>query len=259
METEKFAESAIAIMTQDPLIHSHLFTLPTLVSDTGSKASEKFLEFFLATIRNANTRQAYAVALSQCLSWLQGRGVAHLHAVTPLMIAAYIEQHPGAAPTVQQHLAAIRRCFDYLVTTQVLPGNPAASVKGPRYSVTVGKTPVLSAADTRLLLDSIHPESWTGLRDRALIAVMVYSFARVSAVLQMRVEDYYWQARRPWLRLHEKGGKLHCVPAHPQVEAYLEAYLALSEGSEVKAWLFRTRTGKALGRDQVLRMIRRRA
>ena len=99
------------------------------------------------------------------------------------------------APTIKQYLAAIRRLFDWLVIGQVMPINPATSVRGPTHVVRTGKTPVLQPAEARLLLDTIDTSTLPGLRDRALLAVMVYSFARVSAVVGMRVEDDYQQGR----------------------------------------------------------------
>ena len=131
-------------------------------------------------------------------------------------MAAYVEQLGSATakPTVKQHLAAIRQLFDYLVTGGILPSNPATSVRGPKFVVKRGKTPVLSAEEARKLLDSIDAADLIGLRDRALIGVMVYSFARVGAEAAMQVEDYFPQGKRSWLRLHEKGGKRHEVPCH---------------------------------------------
>ena len=127
------------------------------------------------------------------------------------------------APTIKQHLAAIRRLCDWLVTGQVIPTNPATSVRGPTHVGRTGKTPVLQPAEARQLLDTIDTSTVRGLRDRALLAVMVYSFARVSAVVGMRVEDYYQQGKRWWLRLQEKGGKHHAVPVHHKAEPYLDA------------------------------------
>jgi site-specific recombinase XerC len=131
--------------------------------------------------------------------------------------------------------------FDWLVTGHVIDANPAASVRAPKHVVNKGKTPVLSARQARTLLDSIplkvgkepeegepdnRPDDVIGLRDRALIGVMVVSFARIDAVTGMEVRDYYQNGKRWWLRLHEKGGKFHEVPAHHNPEAYLDAYLA---------------------------------
>ena len=149
---------------------------------------------------------------------------------------------------------------------QVLPVNPAASVRGPKHVVNIGKTPVITASETRQLLDAINCHTIIGLRDRALIAVMVFSFARVSAAIGMNVEDYFQQGRRMWFRLHEKGSKLHDVPAHHNAEAYLDAYIeAAGISTEGKSPLFRSVGNnkllsiKRMSRTDVLRMIKRRA
>jgi integrase/recombinase XerD len=98
-------------------------------------------------------------------------------------------------------------------------------VRGPKHVVKRGKTPVLVTDQARELLDSIDVSSVVGLRDRALIGVMTYTFARVGAVVGMAVDDYYPEGKRWWLRLHEKGGKPHEMPAHHKLEAYIDAYL----------------------------------
>jgi integrase len=111
--------------------------------------------------------------------------------------------------------------FDWLVVGQVMGSNPAAVVRGPRHVVKRGKTPVLSPEEARQLFQSIPTDSLVGLRDRALIGVLIYSFARISAALAMRVEDYFPQGKRWWLRLHEKGGQRHEMPVHHTLEEYL--------------------------------------
>ena len=116
--------------------------------------------------------------------------------------------------------------FDWLVTGHVMETNPAHAVRGPKYVVKKGKTPVLNAEEARALLDSIDTASLPGLRDRALIGLMVYTFARINAVLQMKVADYFIQGRRGWVRLHEKGGKEHEVPCNHNLELYLDEYIA---------------------------------
>ena len=126
---------------------------------------------------------------------------------------------------VKQRLAALRHLFDWLVTGQVVPVNPAASVRGPSHAVKVGKTPVLEPEEARALIDSIDATTHAGLRDRALIALMVYSFARIGAALGMKVEDVFTQNRRQWVRLREKGGKPHAMPCHHNLETYLSAYM----------------------------------
>jgi integrase/recombinase XerD len=240
--------------------------VPAIVTDAGGNAPRRFVEFFTANIRNPNTRAAYGVAVQQFFAWCDRFGLT-LEKIEPVHVAAYIEQHPASAPTVKQHLAALKQLFDYLVTGQVMPFNPAASVRGPRYSVKKGKTPVLSPEDARKLIDSIPTSTLTGLRDRAIIGVMVFSFARISATVGMKVKDYYPNGKRYWIRLHEKGGKFHEMPAHHNAEAYLDAYIEAAGIEEEKASpLFRSikgRTGKAtergLSRTDALRMIYRRA
>ncbi len=155
--------------------------------------------------------------------------------------------------------------FDWMVTGGFLPFNPAASVRGPKYVVKKGKTPVLTIEEARLLLDSIDISESSGLRDRALIGVMVYSFARVSAVVGMNVEDYYQQGKRCWVRLQEKGGKQHEVPAHHKAEEYLDAYVAAAGiGKEKGSPLWRSLTKERgvgesrVDRVSVYRMIQRR-
>jgi site-specific recombinase XerD len=240
--------------------------LPAAIGRAGEGAAWRFIEFFAANIRNPNTRAAYAEAVTQFFAWCERHRVHTLEKISPVVIAAYIERRPGAPPTVKQHLAAIRMLFNWLVTGQVVPVNPAASVRGPKYVVKRGKTPVLSASQARLLLDSIKTDTVVGLRDRAVIALMCYTFARVSALVHMRVDDYYENGKRWWLRLHEKGGKRHEVPAHHNAEAYLDAYLeAAGIRDEKKSHLFRSvdrqrqLTENPLARTDVLRMVKRRA
>jgi site-specific recombinase XerD len=240
--------------------------LPAIIARDGPKAGRRFIEFFTATIRNKNTRAAYAQAVRKFFDWCDDRGIESLDEISPVAVAAYIEQHPGSRPTVKQHLAAIRVLFDWLVTGQIVPHNPAASVRGPKHVVRRGKTPVLTADETRTLLDSIDVTTIVGLRDRALIALMVYTFARVSAAVAMRVEDYFSAGKRWWVRLHEKGGKRHEVPAHHNLEAYLDTYLqAGGIADEKKSPLFRSvtsarrLTSRPVTRNDALRMVKRRA
>ncbi len=241
--------------------------LPPLIRNAGKNAERRFVEFFTAHIRNPGTRRVYAHAVGRFCQWCERYGVS-LQQVTPFIVAGYVEQLTTSLsnPTVKLHLAAIRMLFDWLVTGQVVPVNPAASVRGPKHVVRKGKTPVLTAAEARQLLDSIDCTKIVGLRDRALIGVMVYSFARVSATIGMNVEDCFSQGRRMWFRLHEKGGKLHDVPAHHNAEAYVDAYLTAADiAGNTKSPLFRSvsrerkLTPRRMYRVDVLRMIKRRA
>ncbi|MBX3325628.1 MAG: tyrosine-type recombinase/integrase [Nitrospira sp.] len=242
-------------------------TLPALFTPTPD-AAKKFVEFFTANIRNPHTRKAYTWAVSEFAAWCDRHGMLSLQAIEPVHVATYIEtlQRRMAAPSVKQHLAAIRMLFDWLVVGQVIPVNPASSVRGPKYSMKKGKTPVLTAGEARLLLDAIDSRTVEGLRDQALIGLMVYTFARIGAAITMTVEDVFIQGRRTWVRLHEKGGKLHAMPCHHNLDEYLHAYLKAAQLTEAKSPLFRTMLGRTgLLSDQPMtqpdayRMIRRRA
>jgi len=225
--------------------------LPAIVAAAGEHAGMRFLEFFAAAIRNPNTRRAYRQAVTAFLAWCEAEaGIRSLAAVQPLHVAAWIElQTRGhSAPTAKQRLAALRHLFDWLVTGQVIPTNPAGSVRGPRHSAIKGKTPVLDAAEARQLLDSIDVSTQAGLRDRALIALMVFSFARVGAALGMTVADVYVQNQRLWVRLREKGGKRHEMPCHHTLGEYLHAYLdGTGIAEDAKGPLFRT-IGRGTGK-----------
>ena len=210
-----------------PALLGSAIPVPALVAASDAHARLRFLEFFASAIRNPHTRRAYLRAVNDFLSWCKTVAVPSITAVQPLHVASWIElqTRERSAPTVKLRLAALRHLFDWLVTGQVIPTNPAASVRGPAHSVRKGKTPVLDPAEARQLLDSIDVSTPIGLRDRALIGLMVFSFARIGAALAMRVEDVFVQNRRLWVRLREKGGKRHEMPCHHTLEGYLYAYL----------------------------------
>lgn len=236
-----------------------------------AKAERRFWEFFTTQISNDNTRRAYFNAVKRFAEWCELLDIQELGQVQPMHVASYLkalEKEKLSAPTIKQHLAAVRMLFDWLVVGHVLDVNPAHAVRGPKHSQKKGKTPVLSAEEARTLLDSIDTATLVGLRDRALIALMAYTFARVGAALNMRVEDYFVQGRRHWIRLHEKGGKLHSLPCHHNLDDYLAEYIAAAGiAADAKGPLFRSvaaKRGQALSCKALLqanayKMIQRRA
>jgi site-specific recombinase XerD len=261
--------TSILATSNYPLLSRCNDRLPTVVAAAGERASRRFLEFFAANIRNPHTRRAYYRAAEEFLAWCAEIGVPSIADVQPVHVAAWIEASTRelAAPSVKQRLAALRHLFDWLVNGQVMPVNPAHTVRGPRHVVTTGQTPVLDPAEARALLDSIDVSTQSGLRDRALIGLMVYSFARIGAALGMAVEDVYTQNRRLWVRLREKGGKRHAMPCHHNLDEYLVAYLdGAGLRDDPKGPLFRTigrgtgqLTHTVLPQANAYAMIRRRA
>jgi len=162
------------------------------------EAKTRMRDFFSSHIRNPNTRRAYREAVRQFSGFCAEHGIVDLAQVERVHVAAFVEVQltQNSKPTVKQRLAALRMLFDWMVVGQVLPVNPAHAVRGPKRSQRRGKTPVLQADEARTLIDAIDVSSLPGLRDRALIGLMVYTFARVGAAVAMKVEDYFVQGRR---------------------------------------------------------------
>ena len=189
--------------------------------------------------------------------------------IEPIHVAAWLElrMHEVSIPSVKQELAAVRKLFDWLVVGHIVETNPATAVRGPSHSVTIGKTPILSSDETRTLLQAIPDSTIVGLRDRALVGLMVYTFARISASINMNVGDVFREKRRLRVRLHEKGGKEHQMPCHHSLEAYLLDYIeAAGLSDDPDAPLFQTigrgtevLSGRRLNRTEAWYMVRRRA
>jgi len=255
--------------------------MPTILSLSGNTTSlpslflarpaarTRLRDFFSSHLRNANTRRAYREAVRQFSTFCADLGLTDLAQVEPVHVAAFVEAQLQlhSKPTVKQRLAALRMLFDWMVVGQVISTNPAHAVRGPKHTQKKGKTPVLTPDEARAILDAIDTNSLPGLRDRALIGLLVYTFARVGAAVAMRVEDFYVQGRRGWVRLHEKGGKEHDMPTHHNLDRYLEEYIAAASiAQDKKGPLFRTTKGRsgeltenAMLQSDVWRMIRRRA
>src|SRR5580704_5624186 len=130
--------------------------LPAMVAAASDNTRQRFLEFFASNIRNRHTRRSYSLAVREFLNWCEAADVGSLRDVRPLHVAAWIEEQAQThkAPTVKLRLAAIRHLFDWLVNGQIVPVNPAASVRGPSHIVRKDQTPMLEPAEARKLLDS---------------------------------------------------------------------------------------------------------
>ncbi len=254
-------------MTGELILSPAPSLIPAALYAPTPKAAQRVLEFFTAQINNDHTRRAYLNAARRFADWCAAHGLHQLDQVQAFHVAAFVKHLQGrfTPPTVKQHLAALRMLFDWLVTGHVIAVNPAHAVRGPKYVVRKGKTPVLQADEARALLAAIDTGPLIGLRDRALIGTMVYTFARVNAVLAMKVKDYFVQGRRGWVRLHEKGGKEHEVPCHHTLERFLDEYIAAAGvAGDADGPLFRSigrKTGRAeaLWQQDAYRMIQRRA
>ncbi|HEX4608769.1 MAG TPA: tyrosine-type recombinase/integrase [Urbifossiella sp.] len=239
-------------------------SLPRLIADAGPAAAFAWDEFFRGQVRNPHTRTAYSRAVRALLAWLEDRQIP-LAMVTPGMLGGYFDELSGSAPTKKLALAAIRRFYDALTLRHVVAFNPAASVRGERYEVVEGKTPAISPDQARALLGSIDAATAAGVRDRAVIACLIYTAARAGAVAKLRAKDFAHDGTQHVLRFSEKGGKAREIPVRHDLERYLLDYLAIAGMPAPTAPLIRSlvrRTGAFTDRPMtgtdVWRMVKRR-
>jgi len=202
-------------------------------------------EYFCAQIRNPHTRRAYRHAVRQFLTWCDGRGLT-LAMITPGLVGRYFEAHTASVPTRNQHLAALRSFFGALVLRHVVFLNPAASVRGERYQVIEGKTPEITRSQVRRLLKSFGTGDVIGLRDRAIVATMIFTAARVGAVAGLTIGSFTQYGSFLSLRFSEKGGKEREIPVRRDLERYLNAYLQAAGLADAAgdSPLFRSTTAK---------------
>jgi integrase/recombinase XerD len=234
-----------ALVPMDTLSTSPSPALPVLIAEAGPRARFAWDEFFEGLIRNPHTRAAYRRAVQTFLHWAAVRSVP-LTQLEPGLVGQYFNQHLGSAPTKKLHLAALRAFFDVLVNRHVLILNPAATVRGERYSVVEGKTPEISKEQARALIASIDGQRPVDLRDQALIQCFVYTAARAGAVAALRVRDFVWDGAQYSLRFAEKGGQSRTIPVRSDLQQTLLDYLWLFDWqSQPKdAPLFRSVAGR---------------
>jgi len=273
------SESGQLILTQSPSSLPVLASSPPeIVAKAGPAACFAWDEFFLATIRNANTRTAYGRAVRQFLGWLEP-GIA-LTDITPSMVGSYFNQHPGGPSTRKLHLAALRALFDRLVLRHAMLLNPACSVRGERYQVIEGKTPEITIDHARRLLASIQTHISkigeddpvtiarpVGLRDRAMLGVMIYTAARAGAIARLRLKHFTYDGSQWNLRFEEKGGKSRSIPVRHNLQEFLLEYIESAglSNEPPDSPLFRSayrKTGrltpKAVSGVDLYRMVKRR-
>jgi integrase/recombinase XerD len=244
--------------------------LPEILARAGRAAVFAADEFFFGRIRNEHTRAAYLVAVRRFLEWSEARGL-ELGTITPRDVGMYIDglkKERTSVSTRKQHLAAVRQFFDGLVTRHVILLNPALSVRGERYHVVEGKTPEITVQGARTLLASIHTGNVIGLRDRAIVAVLIYTAARAGAVAVLRRGSFYHAGDQWMLHFDEKGGKSRETPVRHDLEQMLFQYIdaANLRDAPEDTPLFRTAyrktrrlTENVLSVVDVCRMVKRRS
>lgn len=242
------------------------FESPAIIRDAGPAAQFAFDEFIYGHLRNPHTRVAYCHAIQRFLDWSHQRDI-DLARITPRSVGEYLDSQPLATVTKKLHLAAIRRLFDFLVTRHGVILNPAATVRTERHQVIEGKTPEIGVDAARRLLASLNTSHVVGLRDRAILAVLIYTAARVGAVAKLRRADFYWSADQACLRFTEKGGKSREIPVRHDLQQFIAAYIesAGCDFAEKSSPLFRSTerrtqqlTQSGLSAGDINRMVKRR-
>jgi site-specific recombinase XerD len=240
--------------------------MPASISAAGAAAAFAWEEFFSGKLRNLHTRAAYLRAVRRFLGWAESHKL-ELARLTPGMVGRYFDELPLSVPSKKLDLAAIRSFFDVLVQRHVMILNPAASVRTERYSVMEGKTPEITVEQSRKLLASIKLESVVDLRDRAVIATLIYTAARAGAVAKVRVGDLVEDGTQLALRFAEKGGKARSIPVRHDLQVFLQEYIFVGEldNEPNDSALFRTVAGsngrlssKQMTGVDICRMVKRR-
>lgn len=240
--------------------------LPGIVARGNPSAQFAWDEFFGAQIANDHTRRAYKRAIVRFLAWSE-RGRLELHTIAPADVGRYMQELPGEIASKKQQLAAIRKFLDICVIRHAIFLNPALSVRGERYSVVEGKTPEITKSQARKLIASIDPTTAVGRRDRAVIATLVYTAARVGAISKLDIRHLRCDGKDWSFRFAEKGNKSRAIPVRTDLEDELLSYLQMTglRDAAKASPLFRTavrRTGQLTDRRMtaidMCRMVKRR-
>jgi site-specific recombinase XerD len=245
-------------------------TVPAVVEEAGSNARFAYEEFF-TSLDSPHTVEAYRRDLHRFLAHVHDLGLS-LHQVTPKLVRAYIDNlkplklsdPPLSAPTKKRVLAAVRKFFDFAVIRHAVPLNPALSVRGPKHAIVEGKTQQITVEQARRLLRSIDTSNIVGLRDRAILATLIYTGARVGAVAKLRTDSFYSDGEQFWFRFHEKGGKSREIPCRHDLQRIIRQYLDAAGESGIGP-LFRSvlrREGRlthnVITAGDICRMVKRR-
>ncbi|MEZ6100644.1 MAG: tyrosine-type recombinase/integrase [Pirellulaceae bacterium] len=265
-DNPRIAEQTPAVIQTQLSVTSRDNCPPVLIANAGSAARYAWEEFIYGQIRNPHTRAAYERAIRRFLTHCEALNKG-LPTVSPRDVGSYLDEQDYAPATKKLHLSAIRHFFDTLVTRHVIMLNPAHSVRGERLQVVEGKTPEISVPQARNLMQSLDTTHIIGLRDRAIIAILIYTAARVGAVAALRRGDFYDLGDQHCLRFSEKGGKSRDIPVRHDLQQFIGDYLAAggTEYAEKSKPLFRTAirktkklTQNSMTAGDMARMVKRR-
>jgi integrase/recombinase XerD len=243
--------------------------LPDIIHRAGANAVFAAKEFFSGKIRNHHTRRAYVKAVTHFLEWAEKHGGGELGQIAPWHVGQYFEtlKETTTIATRNARLSALRHFFDSLVNRHAIVLNPARSVRGEALSVMEGRTPEIPIAEVRKLLAAIDTSHIVGLRDRAILAVMVYTTSRRSAVAKLKCSDFYDSGQQWMLHFSEKGGKSREIPVRHDLAQFIAEYVDAAglRTAPKNMPLFqsalkkrRALSGKAINGNDIYRMMQRR-
>ncbi len=246
---------------------SAITPLPAIIEQAGHSARFAFEEFFHAKIRNAHTRRAYRRAVLCFLQWCDNRQ-RRLQEVSPADVGIYLDELTLSIASKKQVLAGLRHFFDGMVIRHAIALNPALSVRGERYQVLEGKTPEITIKQARRLLSCINTDNVVGLRDKAIISILVYTASRVGAVARLKLKDLYDSGDQYCLHFLDKGGKSREIPVRHDLQSLLRTYLqsvGCNLGDAIDDPLFctsirktKTLSDRAMSAGDIGRMLKRR-
>lgn len=243
--------------------------LPEIIQRAGANAVFAAQEFFFGTVRNEHTRRAYLHAVKLFLKWTEKHGGGELRQIAPWHVGKYFDELAATTSiaTRNQHLSALRHFFDGMVKRHAIVLNPALSVRGERYAAIEGKTPEISIDQARQLLSSLDTTHVIGLRDRAILAILVYTSSRAGAVAKLKRGNFYNAGQQWMLHFSEKGGKSREIPVRGDLQELIVAYIAAAGLRDVPkdTPLFqsalkkqRRLSGRAIHVNDICRMMKRR-
>ncbi|UFQ96295.1 tyrosine-type recombinase/integrase [Pseudomonas wenzhouensis] len=208
---------------------------------------------WFANLDNPRTRRAYQGDIEDFCSFLGIHAPDQFRAVTRAHVLAWRsqqEQRGLSGATIRRKLAALASLFDHLLDANaVAGGNPVHGVKRPKIESNEGKTPALGDHQAKALLEAPDPATLQGLRDRAVLAVLLYHGLRREEAARLTIQDIQERRGIKHLRVHGKGGKLRYLPMHPVALERIHTYLEVS-GHHLErpaAPLFMPLRGKATG------------
>ena len=207
---------------------------------------------WLANLTNPKTRRAYKNDVEEFVGFTGLRGIAELRGITRAHVIAWrkdLEQRALAASSIRRKLSALSALFDYLCEHNAVAGNPVDGVKRPMANGNEGSTPALGDAQVRKLLNAPPEDTLKGVRDRAILATLLYHGMRREELCRLRVRDI--QSRQGVLHFRVKGkrDKVRFVPVHVAAQRLIEQYLALAgHAIDISGPVFRPVTNNRTGK-----------